>query len=909
MADNRLLSEETVKVFNLLWSMATYKIVFLLPPLLQSLSLLGAAPAHPEKKEHVQKKEAHAPEATHPPLATMEAPKEPPASSPKKEPAHAGTPPVAKAENKPLPTPTATPSTHTASPGIASKPLSAAQETELADELVDATQKSTQKHSAHYKQDKQEVKATALSTWQLQNPEALVELNFNDVELSSVLAWAEKTFGVTFIVDDLLKPMPQGAKTILGVRINFKTHTPITQAEAALIIDTFLDIAGAVRTPGPTKSTYRILNASPNSPTAYTRAPLPTYIGVEPSLLPGGDARIRYVYFVSNTNLDVIQKLIDAMKSSTAPNLIVFPELRAIMITDKASTIKSLMLVIKELDRVAMPETLAIVRLKRTDANKVAALYQTLVSEEAQLGTPQPIAVKSSKEQVVFSDTTRVIAEPRTNSLIILGPRDTVAKIESFIVTQVDKNVELPFSPVFVHQLKYIDAASVANILKQAVAFQPDSDAAKVGGVRDGDQYFKRMTIVPEPSGNRLIVNASHEDYQRLCETLERLDVEQPQVALKVMVLSIDLNNKKQLGVQMRNRVTSAKSQGLFNRNVNYQTSGLFGQSVVENDSQDATGAQRLLGDLIQLASNSTIGSTLITLGSDIFGVWGLLQILETTTRVNVVATPFVVASQKTQTNIAFGDIRRVQSATIYTQATAPTYFDLPAKLELTITPQISLDGLVSLDVIVNLSQFTSSDLTNGDRTSKSIQTSVIVADNEVLALGGLIKDTVDDSQNAVPILGNIPLFGWLFKNKRKHVERESLLILITPEIIPVAQGTVAERFTNGKLNEINNTIEQARSESSLRDPVNRWFFKEHKDCPDAEMVAFKKKATLPSTTASCGLSFEKSSTCADEEKKDSRPTCRARVRTPDESQEEVRQYGTYKKQKTRLIDMLSDAS
>src|SRR5262249_48139228 len=136
---------------------------------------------------------------------------------------------------------------------------------------------------------------------------------------------------------------------------------------------------------------------------------------------------------------------------------------------------------------------------------------------------------------------TRVKAEPRTNSLILLGTKDNVAKVSEFIAKEIDKDPNLLPSPLYTYQLKFSDAETIAGILKDVTKFNANPDAAKYGGVRDNDRYFRStVSITPEKSGNRLVINASQDDYQKIKDLLDKIDVEQPQVAIKVLILSVD---------------------------------------------------------------------------------------------------------------------------------------------------------------------------------------------------------------------------------------------------------------------------------------------------------------------------------------------------------------------------------
>lgn len=672
----------------------------------------------------------------------------------------------------------------------------------------------------------------SLKPWERGKHDDLLEFNFENVELSNLISYIEAKFDLIFILDDALKPLPAGGKSVIGTKISFRTHEPLTKKQAWDIFVTFLDMAGLAPRPGSNEKTYVITSNDPQSRLSVNKGPLPTFIGVAPSLIPDNDTRIRYVYFVENTSLDVIKNIMDSMRSSTSPNLIIFPELRSIIITDKAANIKAMLAIVQELDSVNSPEMLAVIKLKHADATSVANLYKTLTADpNAQQGlASRLLGGKKSATTTYFPDGTRIIAEPRTNTLILLGTKEAIKRVEEFIAKHVDRTLDMSYTPLHIYTLKYTDATTVAGILKQALNFKSGSEAAQFGSVRDGDKYFKpSVVITPEKSGNRLIINSSYDDFVQIRNLLQKIDIEQPQIALKVYILSVDLTNIKGFGTQIRNKKPGIN--GLVGNNVNFQTSTLS-SPVIEDDNQTgpASGAVRLLGNLVNIASNGVAGSTLVTLGSDAFGVWGLLQALEQYTRISVVANPFLVTAQKYPAVLSIGTTRRVlTSQTLTNQGPQPSYNDLKANLTVNITPQITADGLITMNITVDLDEFTdATDQTSGNRTTKHIQTAVITENKEMVALGGLVRDEIDETVTKVPVLGDIPLVGWLFKNKQKTVLRSSLLVLITPEIIEFNDSKRTEQFTQSKLKDAHEMLNSMHTPTEKRDPVNRWFFNEN---------------------------------------------------------------------------------
>lgn len=686
-----------------------------------------------------------------------------------------------------------------------------------------------------------------LEPWRNFDEEETVEMNFENKEIKELLKFLEDNLKITFILDDNVGPKrAEGLKPIAGTKITFKSNIPLTLKQVWELGLTFLEMAGFSVIPTTIDRTYHV-TASSGKTSANTK-PLPTFIGTDEGLLPNDDSKIRYVYFIENMDIETVSKIIDAMRSPSSAALIKLPELRAVIITDISSLIKSIINILQKIDTADTPETLAIIRLKHADATEIKKLYQDLIGKD-KTGGVFPFRPKKTPTTHYFTEETRVFDEPRSNSLIILGTRENIKKIEEFIFKYIDKKSDLPYSPLHIYPLKYIDANATAKLLTDLITqFNADpsrKEAAAFGSVRDGNKIFSpTVKIIPESSGNRLIINADYEDYLHLRNTIEKLDVEQPQAVIKVLILDVDLNNVKEFGSQSRNSKDCCDGTGgtdsILGDNINFQYAGLNGfitRNTVGASNQFVSGAERLLGNLINLANLPSTGpglfgtgTTLVTLGKDIFGFWGLLRILETITRVSVIANPFLVTTHKYNAEITVGERRRVISAIVQGQSTENAFQNLDANISVIITPQISYDDMITLKIYVNVSQFEEGNEFGPSILQKQISSEALVANKEVIALGGLIRDSVSETETKVPIFGDIPLFGWLFKNKNKSIQRTSLLILISTEIIKAHEPEVAQEYTQLQLNDVKETFYGMERRVEKRDPIHRWIFNDHKE-------------------------------------------------------------------------------
>lgn len=648
--------------------------------------------------------------------------------------------------------------------------------------------------------------------------EPAIEFNFENADLEMLINQISELFDITFIADDSISPMLQGARSVRGNKISFKTQRTLTKREAWNLFITFLDIAGFTVISEGNPKIRRIVTIE-----TARKSPLPAYIGVPASTLPDNDEMVRFVYFVDNALLDTIRAVVDSLRSPSS-SLVVLQEMKAFVLTDKAYNIKSLMNIVYELDKVTMPQAMSVLKLRRADAKEVKQLYDSLAQvDEKSLQQQRFFPGRKLPSNHYFSDQVSVFAEPRTNSLILLGPADSIKRLEDFIMQSVDTELTVPYSPLHVLPLKYADATTIANIMNEVTKFGATTEAGKAGGVRNGDKYLKPITFTPEPETNRIIVKGDYEDFLKAREVILELDAPQPQVAIEILLLGVTLNERKQLGAQIRTNEPSG--QGLFGSNVTYQTSGLFGtEGIVE--SNNGNGVNRLLGNLLDLVSfGVTPGNTIVSLG-DSLSVWAIIQALQTASNVQVLANPFLIATNKTKALVSLGEVRRVITGTIVGVSDVNTFGDAPAKLEVGITPQINSDGMIILDIVISLSQFVgAANPENAVRTVREIKTKAIVTNKEVIALGGLVQNNIEDAQTKVPILGDIPILGWFFKNKQKVDTKSNLLVLISSRIIEPTTDEDLIKFTQNHISDYTDMANEMVYPSEKRDPVNRFFF------------------------------------------------------------------------------------
>ncbi len=645
-----------------------------------------------------------------------------------------------------------------------------------------------------------------------QKTPATINLNFENASLDLFLSEVENIFQVSFIYDSQIKNEMNNnkdQKEAGDTKITFRTNQPLTVPQAWAIVDAFLDVAGLARV--KISEDNQVFRITKNE--IARKQAIPNFIGIDPKKLPDGGL-IRYVYFLKNSKADQMLATIESLKSKSA-SIVIYQELNALIFTDQAYNIKTLMQIVQELDSACTPTALSILKLKEADAVEVAQLYEDLKNKGASQSASYS-GLGSNKSTQHFLQESNVFAEPRTNTLIIIGPPEANARIEAFITQHIDTKLAKRRSNIHKIELNHIPAEQIAKMFNDLAKFGNNSDAAKFGGVRGGEKYFNRMYFEAEKQGNSLIVRGEEEDFLLVKKIVNDLDKAQPQVALDVLIITLDATNTKGVTSQIDNKK---------NNPVNFQTSGFGGTGNSDGSGILLSPTNSLAANLISLATSASMGTTVLSLGKN--SVWALLGILSQDTKTNVLSNPFLVTTNKYPAYTSLGEERRVVTEQIQGSTAGLTngISSLSADLEVKITPRINAMGHINLLIDVIIESFTNPDPSNGNKSVKKTHTNAVIADGEVLAIGGLSRNTNKNSESGVPILSKIPVFGNFFKNKTQKMVKENLIIFITPKII--YPGSNLNAFTQNKADFANSILNRSDYQEGPRDPVARWLFKD----------------------------------------------------------------------------------
>lgn len=699
-------------------------------------------------------------------------------------------------------------------------------------------------------------------------------LNFENTELSGFINYMAEIKNLNIIPDAAL----EGAKISLTIR------EPLSVDGAWNIFLTVLEMAGfSIIKIG---EVYKIMPKDKK-----LNQPLPAYINVPADSLPDSDETIRYVFFLTNLQATDIEGLLTSMLST--PNVVIAQkEVNGFIITDKSYNIKSAVKLIQELDQMGLPEDVTVLRLKNANAADVKTTLDALITKPEGNPLARLLGRQTESTSTYFAPTTRVIAEERTNSLILLGKKDSTQRIIDFITKHIDNSLQAAESPLYIYELQYSDASQVADILTQ-VTTPPDSTAGQVaskyGAVRGGVKYFKGITFKVDKAGNRLVISCpDKQDWRLLKRTIKDLDKAQPQVAVETLIVVVSVTDNKELGGAIRN-----KKHGTLGNTIDFQaaSSAIAGPALEQNVPVD-TKPISLLGNMFsQLAAAQ--GQTVLSFGKDT-NVWAVFKALQSQVNTSVLSQPFVTIANKTEANVVVGSTIRVVDSQ---SGTAQGFKDAVANTNLKLVPQINPDGIIGLDITLTIDSFTDS---SGDNiTNKNLKTNVTVADGQVLVLGGFVQTTVQETKTKTPILGDIPIIGWFFKNQTRTLTKDYTFVFLSPTIVKPRQTPGIQLYTKMKLHKATDEIEDIVETKRVMDPIHNWFFNPDKENYSHKVIDFANARYQPTTVDIKNDSYYRSQTQREQDVEDLKEAAEAK---------EAREFSEHAEQVSSVRDEAKEA-
>jgi general secretion pathway protein D len=584
---------------------------------------------------------------------------------------------------------------------------------------------------------------------QSQPPESgqkFFEPDFKNVDIQEMIKLVADITGKTLVIDPRVKG-----------RVNVISTKKLSETELYNLFLSVLEVQGF--TAIEVGDVVRIL---PRKDARTSAVPVTNYGNL------GNDAYITQVIQLYNVSAAKVLPVLRPLAPQHA-HLAAYAPSNAIIISDTIANIARLKDVISRIDRAGVAET-DIVELKYAQAESIVKL---LVSLQKTGEKDTPANTKSS-----------IVADPRSNTILVTADEVRRTKIRK-LIERLDTPLEQSGN-VRVIYLEYADAEEVAEVLSKVVS--GISKLAPDKGAQAGASPGAAMaTVEADSSTNALLITADATTLESLLPVIARLDIRRSQVLVEAILVEVSGDLNKQLGVEWAAYKENRIVAGLTN------SGALAGiASAIDAGTTPALPTGLLLGIGGENGSSSFVG---------------LLRALESNTEANILSTPSILTTDNSEATITVAENVPFITGTFTNDAGGDNPFQTIERrdvgITLKVTPQISKGETLVLEInqeVSNISEQAVAGASDIVTTERRIITQVIAQNGEIIILGGLMQDQVTQSQQKIPLLGDIPYLGRLFRNDSTDVQKSNLMIFLKSTIIRTQEelrGATAEKYND----------------------------------------------------------------------------------------------------------------
>ena len=588
-----------------------------------------------------------------------------------------------------------------------------------------------------------------------QRPGEPITLNFVGAEIEAVARTMGVITGRTMVVD----PRVKGT-------MNLSSDRPITPAAA------YNQFVVALRLQG-----FTVVDASGISkvvPEAEGKLQASS-VSIAPSTV-GGNQIVTRIFPLAH---ETANNLVAILRPLISPNntINVNPGNNSLVITDYADNLQRLASIIAAMD---LPNAtdVEVVKLKHAIASDLAVLVTrlTLVQGGAAAG----------QGQVDNAFRTVVIPEPRSNSLILRAANPARLALVKSLVERLDQPATVNATGnIYVVYLKNADAVKLAATLRAALAGIPAAATAAPGNVAGGAAAAQPSTggqIQADPATNSLVITAPEPQYRQLRAVIDQLDARRAQVFVESLIAEVNADKAAEFGIQWQGAI-GKKGDGNI---------GILGTNF-------GSGGNNIINLAAGGAAGTAVPGTGLNLGlanriNGVYVLGFLARFLQSTGDGNILSTPNLLTLDNEEAKIVIGQNVPFVTGSFTNTASGggsvnpfQTIERKDVGLTLRVKPQISENGTVKLSIFQEVSSVQASSINSASgliTNKRSIESNVLVEDGAIVVLGGLLQDEYAGNQDKVPGLGDLPLFGNLFKSETRSRKKTNLMVFLRPVVV-----------------------------------------------------------------------------------------------------------------------------
>ena len=563
-----------------------------------------------------------------------------------------------------------------------------------------------------------------------------VVLNFSDVDISTMVKFISDLTGKNFILDDRVKG-----------KISVYSPAKLTTDEAFNVFTSVLEMKGFTIIPSG-----KILKIVPLASAKQAG----TKVFTATDRQPVNDAYIARVISLNNISAQDAVSFLQPLISRDG-QITPFGPSNMILVVDAANNIQKVLDLLGLIDTPQRREAGELVFLKNAPAEGVANLVKDWLGGRDK--SPKTAGATATGGGIVIPDT-------RLNALVLFGSDKDKEDIKRLIAL-VDVIPPTTSGKINVYFLEYADATEMVKVLDGFIKGAAAPGAGQQPGAAPGPSPFEssKINVIADKPTNSLVIAASPNDYQSLLQVIQKLDKRRRQVVIQSTIAEISLDKLDEAGVKM---------------------------SVAGGGASQDVGAAGVFDPFNILAGSSPQAIAIIAaikaLGRNV-NVFGSVNALAQYGVLNYLSTPNILTADNKEAEIFVGEniplvgnIQNVGGSGITQQSVNRQDTGILLK----ITPQITEGEFIKLDIYQEISAVKQNKGQAVDlvTTKRSAKTSVVARNNETIAIGGLIGGRETEDVSKVPLLGDIPGLGWLFKYHSVSKSRTNLLILLTPQIM-----------------------------------------------------------------------------------------------------------------------------
>lgn len=614
-----------------------------------------------------------------------------------------------------------------------------------------------------------------------------VTFNFVDVDLTVITKFISEITKKNFIFDERVK----GKITIIA-------PSKLSIDDAYDLFTSVLELKGFTVVPSGVNA-YKIIPSSE----AKQRG-----LRIERDREPVNESYIARLIPLRHISSDDALRFVQPMVSKDG-YVSAFGPGNLLLVIDSGLNVDKIISLVDNIDQPSLMERPEIVLLKHSSADTVARILNDGMGRKARV-TPQPVVAEEA----------RAVADPRLNAVILFGDKGARESMKALIAL-----LDVP-SPeaqgrINVYFLENADAAELQKVLEGIIkGAQPQRQVAPGAAAAPVTPFEAAggITVTADKASNSLIIVASPADYQNLYQVIKQLDKRRRQVFVEAMIVEASMDKVRDLGIKWRATATKNGEPILIGG------FGTIDQTAIQSVIQGLQGATiGGLGNFLNVTfTRIDADGTIRTEPLTIPGFAALLSLNEFRDSVNVLSTPQILTSDNKEAEIVVGEnvpfISRREADPTRTVSVFSSIERKDVGITLRITPQITEGDHVRLDIYQEISALKQDSeailISVGPSTTKrSTKTSVVVGDRQTVIIGGLMQERDEENITKMPVLGDIPVLGWLFKNRSIQKTKTNLLVFLTPHIVKeperLAQitkekqrefGLAERRFAEGEL-------------------------------------------------------------------------------------------------------------